>query len=163
MAERTPDLRVSSGLSQGFNRVSTLGPSKINEFALKLKGREADLVKLAPIAAPKIRVQLRPATIGPPFALLVRSICRPFIFRATRSGRRLKPWAESSSPFGARPFGARHFGPGYVPPGRTIVARPEVPGDRAWSARVKLPKQAPTAHEGSFAASKNASLKSYKR
>jgi len=38
---------------QGFNRVSTLGTPK-NEFALKLKGREADLIKLAPIAAPKL-------------------------------------------------------------------------------------------------------------
>ena len=36
-------------------RVSTLGTLKINEFALK--GREADLIKLAPIAAPKIRVR----------------------------------------------------------------------------------------------------------
>jgi hypothetical protein len=36
-------------------RVSTLGTLKINEFALK--GREADLVKLALIAAPKITVR----------------------------------------------------------------------------------------------------------
>jgi hypothetical protein len=35
--------------------VSTLGTLKINEFALK--GREADLIKLAPIAAPKISVR----------------------------------------------------------------------------------------------------------
>jgi hypothetical protein len=33
-------------------RVSTLGTLKINEFALK--GREADLIKLAPIATPKL-------------------------------------------------------------------------------------------------------------
>jgi hypothetical protein len=33
-------------------RVSTLGSLKINEFALK--GREADLIKLAPIAALKL-------------------------------------------------------------------------------------------------------------
>src|ERR1700722_16505308 len=67
-------------------------------------------MKPGSIAAPKIRVtQLRRATIGPTFALLVRSICRPF--RANLSGRRfpgLKPWAESSSPFGAQPFGPRH-------------------------------------------------------
>jgi hypothetical protein len=37
--------------------VSTLGTLKINEFALKLKGREADLIKLTPIAAPKITVR----------------------------------------------------------------------------------------------------------
>jgi hypothetical protein len=38
-------------------RVSTLGTLKLNEFALKLKGREADLIKLAPIATPKISVR----------------------------------------------------------------------------------------------------------
>ena len=38
-------------------RVSTLGTLKINEFALKLKGREADLIMLAPADAPKIRVR----------------------------------------------------------------------------------------------------------
>jgi len=32
-------------------RVSTLGTLKLNEFALKLKVREADRVKLAPIVA----------------------------------------------------------------------------------------------------------------
>ena len=36
-------------------RVSTLGTLKINEFALK--GREADLIKPASIAAPKIGVR----------------------------------------------------------------------------------------------------------
>jgi hypothetical protein len=36
-------------------RVSTLGNLKINELALK--GREVDLIKLAPNAAPKIRVR----------------------------------------------------------------------------------------------------------
>jgi hypothetical protein len=36
-------------------RVSTLGTLKINEFALK--GREADLIKLTPIAAQRIRVR----------------------------------------------------------------------------------------------------------
>jgi hypothetical protein len=68
---------------------------------------------------------------GSTFALLVRSICRPFSisnpedrvlfvertfmclvrrFRANRSGRRfpgLKPWAESSSPLGHGPSGHR--------------------------------------------------------
>jgi hypothetical protein len=38
-------------------RVSTLGTLKINEFALKLKGREADLIMLAPDDAPKISVR----------------------------------------------------------------------------------------------------------
>jgi hypothetical protein len=38
-------------------RVSTLGTLKINDFALKLKGRDADLIKPAPIAASKIRVR----------------------------------------------------------------------------------------------------------
>jgi hypothetical protein len=36
--------------AQDFNP----GNLKINEFALKLKGREADLIKLAPIAALKL-------------------------------------------------------------------------------------------------------------
>jgi hypothetical protein len=36
-------------------RVSTLGTLKINEFALK--GQEADLITLAPIAGPKLRVR----------------------------------------------------------------------------------------------------------
>jgi hypothetical protein len=36
-------------------RVSTLGTLKINEFALK--GREADLIKLAPIDAPETTVR----------------------------------------------------------------------------------------------------------
>jgi hypothetical protein len=36
-------------------RVSTLGSLEINEFALK--GREADQINLAPIAAQKIRVR----------------------------------------------------------------------------------------------------------
>jgi hypothetical protein len=70
-------------------------------------------------------------TIGPTFALLVRSICHPF--RANRYGRLfpwLKPWAESSSPFGARPFG---------------------PSIRAWLLSACLPGQKPVAHsrEGS--------------
>ena len=34
-----------------------MGSLKINEFALKLKGREADLIKLARIAAPKITMR----------------------------------------------------------------------------------------------------------
>jgi hypothetical protein len=38
-------------------RVSTLGTLNINEFALKLKGREADLIKLAPMATPTIGVR----------------------------------------------------------------------------------------------------------
>ena len=38
----------AGGLSQGFNP----GNPQINEFALK--GREADLIKLTPIAAPKL-------------------------------------------------------------------------------------------------------------
>jgi hypothetical protein len=46
--------RWQRGSAQGFNQVSTLGTLKIKEFA---KGREADLIKLAPIAAPKIRVR----------------------------------------------------------------------------------------------------------
>ena len=47
-----PDLCPEGGY-RTQPRVSTLGTLKINEFALK--GRKADLVKLAPIAAPKIR------------------------------------------------------------------------------------------------------------
>jgi hypothetical protein len=43
--------KVATGLSP----VSTLGSLKINEFALK--GRKADLIKLARIAAPKITVR----------------------------------------------------------------------------------------------------------
>jgi hypothetical protein len=52
--------------------------------------------------------QLKHVAIGhynPPSALLVRSIWRPF--RAHCSGGRfpgLKPWAESSRPFGAKIF-----------------------------------------------------------
>jgi hypothetical protein len=45
----------SEGGDRSQPRVSTLGTLKINEFALK--GREADLIKLAPMAAPKIRVR----------------------------------------------------------------------------------------------------------
>jgi hypothetical protein len=37
-------------------RVSTPGALKIDEFTLKLKGRKADLIKLAPNASPKITV-----------------------------------------------------------------------------------------------------------
>jgi hypothetical protein len=55
----SPVVIISRGWLQdsarGFNRVSTLGTLKINEFVLK--GREADLIKLAPIAAPKITVR----------------------------------------------------------------------------------------------------------
>jgi hypothetical protein len=43
--------RRLQGSAQGFNP----GNPQMNEFALK--GREADLTKLAPIAAPKIRVR----------------------------------------------------------------------------------------------------------
>ncbi len=50
-------------------RVSTLGTFKINEFALKLKGREADLIKLAPIAAQNLECAIETCTIGPTFAL----------------------------------------------------------------------------------------------
>jgi hypothetical protein len=64
--------KVVTGSAQGFNP----GNPQINEFA----GRETDLIKLAAIAAPKR------AKIEPTFALLVRSICRPF--RANRTGRR---------------------------------------------------------------------------
>jgi hypothetical protein len=39
------------------SRVSALGTLKISEFALKLKGQEADLIKLAPIVAPEITVR----------------------------------------------------------------------------------------------------------
>jgi hypothetical protein len=35
-------------------RVSTLGTLKINEFALKLKGREAEQINFAPMAAQKL-------------------------------------------------------------------------------------------------------------
>ena len=44
--------KVATGLSPGFQPWGTL---KISEFALK--GREADLIKLAPIAAQKISVR----------------------------------------------------------------------------------------------------------
>jgi hypothetical protein len=44
---------ASQGSAQGFNLVSTLGTLKINKFALK--GREADLIKPASIAAPKLQ------------------------------------------------------------------------------------------------------------
>jgi hypothetical protein len=47
--------KVATGFSRVFNRVSTLGTLKINEFVLK--GREADLIKLARIAAPRITVR----------------------------------------------------------------------------------------------------------
>jgi hypothetical protein len=45
--------RLLQGSAQGFNP----GNPQIKEFALKLKGREADLIKLAPIAAAKIGVR----------------------------------------------------------------------------------------------------------
>jgi hypothetical protein len=83
-------------------RVSTLGTCKINEFALK--GREAGGINFALIAAQKLECTIETCFIlDPTFALLVRSICRPF--RARRSGWQfpgLKPWAESSCPFGAK-------------------------------------------------------------
>jgi hypothetical protein len=83
-------------------RVSTLGTLKINEFALK--GREADQINFAPIAAQKLECAIETCyDLEPTFALLVRSVCRPF--RACRSWWRfpgLKPWAEASSPFGAK-------------------------------------------------------------
>jgi hypothetical protein len=83
-------------------RVSTLGTLKINEFALK--GREADQINLAPVAAQKSEDAIETCgNLEPTFELLIHSICRPF--RARRSGWRipgLKPWAESSSPFGAK-------------------------------------------------------------
>jgi hypothetical protein len=85
-------------------RVSTLGTLKISAFALK--GREADQLNFAPIAAQKIESAIETCyNLKPIFALLVRSICRPF--RARRPWSRfpgLKPWAESSSPFGAKTF-----------------------------------------------------------
>jgi hypothetical protein len=50
--------KVATGLSP----VSTLGSLKIKEFALKLKGRKADLIKLAPNRCAKnYRAQLRRA------------------------------------------------------------------------------------------------------
>jgi hypothetical protein len=83
-------------------RVSTLGTLKINEFALK--GREADQINLAPVAAQNFECAIETCdNLEPTFGLLIHSICRPF--RARRSGWRfpgLKPWAESSSPFGAK-------------------------------------------------------------
>ena len=85
-------------------RVSTLGTLKINE--LSLKRRETDQLNFAPIAAQKIELAIETCySVEPTFALLVRSICRPF--RARRSWWRfpgLKPWVESSSPFGAKTF-----------------------------------------------------------
>jgi hypothetical protein len=85
-------------------RISTLGTLKINEFALK--GREADQINLSPIVALKLERAIETCyNIEPTFALLGRSICRPF--RARPSGWRfpgLKPWAEYSSPFGAKTF-----------------------------------------------------------
>jgi len=51
--------KVARGLSPGFNP----GNPQNNEFALKLKGQEADKINLAPIAARKLNVQLRRATI----------------------------------------------------------------------------------------------------
>ena len=37
--------------------ISIIGTLKMNQFALKLKGREADLIKLARIAAPQMTVR----------------------------------------------------------------------------------------------------------
>jgi hypothetical protein len=49
--------RVNQGAPWASSAVfyATLGTLKINEFALKLKGREAALIKLARIAAPKLQ------------------------------------------------------------------------------------------------------------
>ena len=89
--------RWLQGSAQGFNP----GNPQNNEFALK--GREAEQINLAPMAAQKLECAIETCyNLDPTFALLVRSICRPF--RARRSGWRfpgLKPWAESSCPFGA--------------------------------------------------------------
>jgi hypothetical protein len=96
-----PDLCPEGGY-RTQPRVSTLGTIKINEFALK--GREADQINLAPVTTKKLDCAIDAGyNLEPTFALLVRSICRPF--RARHSGWRfpgLKPWAESSCPFGAK-------------------------------------------------------------
>jgi hypothetical protein len=44
-------------------KVSTPGNPQIYEFALKLKGREADLIKLAPIAAQKLECAIETCII----------------------------------------------------------------------------------------------------
>jgi hypothetical protein len=44
-------------------RASTLGTPKINEFALKLKGREAEQINLALIAAQKLECAIETFTI----------------------------------------------------------------------------------------------------
>jgi hypothetical protein len=44
--------KVLQDSAQGFNRVSTLGTLKINEFALK--GREVDQISLASVVAQKL-------------------------------------------------------------------------------------------------------------
>jgi hypothetical protein len=83
-------------------RVSTLGTLKINQFALK--GREADQINLAPVAAQKLECAIEACdNLEPIFVRLIHSTCR--LFRARRSGWRfpgLKPWAEPSSPFRAK-------------------------------------------------------------
>src|ERR1700722_1720176 len=91
--------RWLQGSAQGFNP----GNPQYRRLALKLKGREAGLMKLAPMAAPKIR--LRNWIY---FRVVSMSDLPPL--QGDRFGPRspgLKPWAESSSPFGARPFEPR--------------------------------------------------------
>jgi hypothetical protein len=90
--------KVATGLSPG---VSTLGTLKINEFALK--GREADLIKLAPIAAPKIEGAIETCYNCTYFRVVSTFDLPPL--QGASLGRQfpgLKPWAESS----------RHFVPG---------------------------------------------------
>jgi len=106
--------------AQGFNP----GNLKINEFALTrhmnvrsmnntrssglemLKGREADKINLAPIAARKLNGQSRRATIRFCFHVVSTLNLPPLqgvsIWEAApRVETGLKPWAESSSPFPA--------------------------------------------------------------
>jgi hypothetical protein len=97
--------RWLQGSAQGFNLVSTLGTLKINEFALK--GREADQIKLAPIVAQKLEraievLQLDYFRVASTFDLppLQGESLWAVVPRVETW---LKPWAESSNPFGVRP------------------------------------------------------------
>jgi hypothetical protein len=97
--------RWLQGCAQGFNP----GNPQNDEFALK--GREADLIKLAPIAAQNLECAIETCYNWTYFRVVSTFDLPPLQLQGEslwvavpRVETRLKLWAESSSPFGARPF-----------------------------------------------------------
>jgi hypothetical protein len=98
--------RWLQGSAQGFNP----GNPQNNEFALKLKGREADLIKLAPIAAQNLECAIETCYNWTYFRVVSTFDLPPLQLQGESLWWRFpgsKPWVESSSPFAARPFGPK--------------------------------------------------------